>query len=267
MAKSCCWCPRISWFTSAWSSKLLIPRSLCLLDVVLSLLPVLIDLPFFCFSPLWNGRMGMLYIFHGHSSQSFFCLPWFFLFIIASRFQNRMFSWLLFSDDFLGQKSLFAVSSFVHCRWWKKYFSISLVQIQLYLQWFKYLQTMHHLMVSCCYWHFSFLLFPGLTIVADAIYISFEALQFTPRLKGVLARVVPILGNVKEIYRPIFANGSFLHLCTIAQVVPIIGNVKDICLPFLHELLFTSFYWTDLLQQTIIVDLYKFCSLYKDLLL
>nr|GMC51013.1 protein SHOOT GRAVITROPISM 6 isoform X1 [Ipomoea batatas] len=52
-------------------------------------------------------------------------------------------------------------------------------------------------------------------ILAD--YASSDALQFTPRLKGVLARVVPILGNVKEIYRPIFANGSFLHLCTIAQ--------------------------------------------------
>ncbi|XP_031119472.1 protein SHOOT GRAVITROPISM 6 isoform X1 [Ipomoea triloba] len=41
-------------------------------------------------------------------------------------------------------------------------------------------------------------------ILAD--YASSDALQFTPRLKGVLARVVPILGNVKEIYRPIFAN-------------------------------------------------------------
>lgn len=35
----------------------------------------------------------------------------------------------------------------------------------------------------------------------------FEALQFTPHLKGVLARVVPILGSVRDIHRPIFANG------------------------------------------------------------
>ncbi|VFQ97621.1 unnamed protein product [Cuscuta campestris] len=41
-------------------------------------------------------------------------------------------------------------------------------------------------------------------ILAD--YASSDALQFTPRLKGVLARVVPILGNVKDIYRPIFSN-------------------------------------------------------------
>ncbi|CAH9135639.1 unnamed protein product [Cuscuta epithymum] len=41
-------------------------------------------------------------------------------------------------------------------------------------------------------------------ILAD--YASSDALQFTPRLKGVLARVVPILGNVKDMYRPIFAN-------------------------------------------------------------
>ncbi|XP_070008857.1 protein SHOOT GRAVITROPISM 6 isoform X3 [Nicotiana sylvestris] len=30
--------------------------------------------------------------------------------------------------------------------------------------------------------------------------------MFTPHLKGVLARVVPILGNVRDIHRPIFAN-------------------------------------------------------------
>ena len=36
-----------------------------------------------------------------------------------------------------------------------------------------------------------------------------EALQFTPRLKGVLSRVLPILGNVRDIHRPIFANGAF----------------------------------------------------------
>nr|XP_009768809.1 PREDICTED: protein SHOOT GRAVITROPISM 6 [Nicotiana sylvestris] len=39
-----------------------------------------------------------------------------------------------------------------------------------------------------------------------AVFASSDALQFTPHLKGVLARVVPILGNVRDIHRPIFAN-------------------------------------------------------------
>ncbi|XP_024022984.1 protein SHOOT GRAVITROPISM 6 [Morus notabilis] len=33
-----------------------------------------------------------------------------------------------------------------------------------------------------------------------------DALQFTPRVKSVLSRVLPILGNVRDIHRPIFAN-------------------------------------------------------------
>lgn len=37
--------------------------------------------------------------------------------------------------------------------------------------------------------------------------IFIKALQFTPRLKGVLSRVLPILGNVRDNHRPIFANG------------------------------------------------------------
>ncbi|KFK36555.1 hypothetical protein AALP_AA4G138800 [Arabis alpina] len=41
-------------------------------------------------------------------------------------------------------------------------------------------------------------------ILAD--FASSDALQFTPRLKGVLSRVLPILGNVRDIHRPIFAN-------------------------------------------------------------
>ncbi|XP_010325956.1 protein SHOOT GRAVITROPISM 6 isoform X1 [Solanum lycopersicum] len=41
-------------------------------------------------------------------------------------------------------------------------------------------------------------------ILAD--FASADALQFTPHLKGILARVVPILGNVRDIHRPIFAN-------------------------------------------------------------
>ncbi|KAL3532002.1 hypothetical protein ACH5RR_005523 [Cinchona calisaya] len=41
-------------------------------------------------------------------------------------------------------------------------------------------------------------------VLAD--FSSFDALQFTPRLKAVLARVLPILGNVRDVNKPIFAN-------------------------------------------------------------
>ncbi|XP_022143882.1 protein SHOOT GRAVITROPISM 6 [Momordica charantia] len=41
-------------------------------------------------------------------------------------------------------------------------------------------------------------------ILAD--FAASDALQFTPRLKGVLSRVLPILGNVRDVHRPIFAN-------------------------------------------------------------
>ncbi|KAM2569015.1 hypothetical protein TB2_009175 [Malus domestica] len=41
-------------------------------------------------------------------------------------------------------------------------------------------------------------------ILAD--FAHADALQFTPRLKGVLSRVLPILGNVRDAHRPIFAN-------------------------------------------------------------
>uniref|UniRef100_A0A7N0TTV8 SGR6 n=2 Tax=Kalanchoe fedtschenkoi TaxID=63787 RepID=A0A7N0TTV8_KALFE len=41
-------------------------------------------------------------------------------------------------------------------------------------------------------------------VLAD--FASSDALQFTPRLKGVLSRVLPIIGNVKDVHRPIFAN-------------------------------------------------------------
>ncbi|XP_042014452.1 protein SHOOT GRAVITROPISM 6-like isoform X1 [Salvia splendens] len=47
-------------------------------------------------------------------------------------------------------------------------------------------------------------------ILAD--FASSDAIQFTPRLKGVLTRVLPILGNVKDIHRPIFAN-AFKSWC------------------------------------------------------
>ncbi|KAK3013387.1 hypothetical protein RJ639_010056 [Escallonia herrerae] len=41
-------------------------------------------------------------------------------------------------------------------------------------------------------------------ILAD--FASFDALQFTPRLKGVLSRVLPIIGNVRDAHRPIFSH-------------------------------------------------------------
>nr|GEU38198.1 protein shoot gravitropism 6 isoform X1 [Tanacetum cinerariifolium] len=41
-------------------------------------------------------------------------------------------------------------------------------------------------------------------ILAD--FATSDALQFTPRIKGVLSRVLPILGNVRDQHRPIFAN-------------------------------------------------------------
>ncbi|KAK9168546.1 hypothetical protein Syun_000686 [Stephania yunnanensis] len=47
-------------------------------------------------------------------------------------------------------------------------------------------------------------------ILAD--FAAVEALQFTPRLKDVLSRVLPIVGNVKDVQRPIFAN-AFKYWC------------------------------------------------------
>lgn len=69
----------------------------------------------------------------------------------------------------------------------------------------------------CIIWWFVFDLFANtlwaaLTLLPKLLIWSmstiFEALQFTPHLKGVLAQVVPILGNVRDIHRPIFANGN-----------------------------------------------------------
>ncbi|CAI9293983.1 unnamed protein product [Lactuca saligna] len=39
-----------------------------------------------------------------------------------------------------------------------------------------------------------------------ASFATSNALQRTPRLKGVLSQVLPILGNVKDQHQPIFAN-------------------------------------------------------------
>ncbi|XP_019054507.1 PREDICTED: protein SHOOT GRAVITROPISM 6 isoform X2 [Nelumbo nucifera] len=50
-------------------------------------------------------------------------------------------------------------------------------------------------------------------ILAD--FASAEASQFTPQLKGVLSRVLPILGNVRDAQRPIFAH-AFKCWCQAA---------------------------------------------------
>ncbi|KAJ6331302.1 hypothetical protein OIU76_009809 [Salix suchowensis] len=50
-------------------------------------------------------------------------------------------------------------------------------------------------------------------ILAD--FASANATQFIPRLKGVLSRVLPILGNVRDVHRPIFAN-AFRCWCQAA---------------------------------------------------
>ncbi|XP_073526484.1 uncharacterized protein [Phyllobates terribilis] len=39
-----------------------------------------------------------------------------------------------------------------------------------------------------------------------ASFASADPLQFTPRLKAILSRVLPIIGNVRDVHRPIFAN-------------------------------------------------------------
>ncbi|KAJ1298801.1 hypothetical protein BS78_01G481300 [Paspalum vaginatum] len=52
-----------------------------------------------------------------------------------------------------------------------------------------------------------------LQILAD--FASAEALQFTPRLKDVLLRVLPILGSVRDGQRPVFAN-AFKCWCQAA---------------------------------------------------
>lgn len=103
-------------------------------------------------------------------------------------------------------------------RWWKKYFFICPGQAQLCQLWFKYLLTLLLLMVNhlpMCF----FVLFFNLNylwVIAISLFnerfCTFiflnQALQFTPRLKGVLSRVLPILGNVRDVHRPIFANGN-----------------------------------------------------------
>ncbi|CAN1275901.1 Protein SHOOT GRAVITROPISM 6 [Linum perenne] len=50
-------------------------------------------------------------------------------------------------------------------------------------------------------------------ILAD--FASADALQFIPRLKAVLSRILPLLGNVREVHRSIFAN-AFKCWCQAA---------------------------------------------------
>lgn len=68
------------------------------------------------------------------------------------------------------------------------------------------------------------------------IILPFEALQFTPRLKDVLSRVLPILGNVRDAHRPIFANGMLN--CLLLSLLMICGSEigvnwnKQVVIPF-----------------------------------
>lgn len=60
-----------------------------------------------------------------------------------------------------------------------------------------------------------------------------EALQFTPRLKAVLSRILPLLGNVRDMHRAIFANGMaiFFHLSLTYEVTfqePLVFESFDI---------------------------------------
>ncbi|KAK8926620.1 hypothetical protein KSP39_PZI018725 [Platanthera zijinensis] len=57
-------------------------------------------------------------------------------------------------------------------------------------------------------------------ILAD--FASAEVVKFTPQLKDVLLRVLPILGSVKDIHRPIFANGT-IHLFISCLTLKFIG--------------------------------------------
>ncbi|XP_054795410.1 protein SHOOT GRAVITROPISM 6-like [Prosopis cineraria] len=48
-----------------------------------------------------------------------------------------------------------------------------------------------------------------------AKFASTDPLQFIPRWKGVLSRILPVLGNVRDVHRPIFAN-AFKCWCQAA---------------------------------------------------
>lgn len=107
------------------------------------------------------------------------------------------------------------------CRWWRRYFFTSLDQLLLCQPCYRYLQTLRPLKVK----HILFILIStwiGWTAEFATCSCLFEALQFTPRLKDVLLRVLPILGSVRDGQRPVFANGtsfcSFLQLSVYALI-------------------------------------------------
>ncbi|KAK3043027.1 hypothetical protein RJ639_002595 [Escallonia herrerae] len=64
-------------------------------------------------------------------------------------------------------------------------------------------------------------------ILAD--FASFDALQFTPQLKGVLSRVLPIIGNVRDAHRPIFAHAfkCWCQACWLYSVDFSLSSVLD----------------------------------------
>ncbi|KAA8518672.1 hypothetical protein F0562_016146 [Nyssa sinensis] len=73
-------------------------------------------------------------------------------------------------------------------------------------------------------------------ILAD--YASADALQFTPRLKGVLSRVLPILGNVRDAHRPIFANAfkCWCQACWQCSVdIPLLSLLDGDVMSFLNS--------------------------------
>lgn len=73
-------------------------------------------------------------------------------------------------------------------------------------------------------------------VLAD--FASADALQFTPRLKGVLSRILPILGNVKDVHRPIFANAfkCWCEACLLYGVdFPLDPLLDDDMMSFLNS--------------------------------
>ena len=115
-------------------------------------------------------------------------------------------------------------------RWWKKYLSMCQGQARLCRLWFRYLLILLQPMVGCSgclfyflcldnwYGHVKRVVSAFLNLIWNFTACFFnkldltEALQFTSRLKAVLSRVLPILGSVRDVHRPIFANGTALTL-------------------------------------------------------
>ena len=92
------------------------------------------------------------------------------------------------------------------CRWWRRYFFTSLDQLLLCQPWYKYLQISLRLKVKHIFFSLIYT-WIGWTAEFATCSCLLEALQFTPRLKDILLRVLPILGSVRDGQRPVFANG------------------------------------------------------------